>query len=88
MSDNSAIEWTDATWNPIRARNRVTGKVGWFCTHASEGCRNCYAETFNRRLGTGVDYKAQLAAQVDVYVDAEALTQPMRWKRPRKIFVG
>jgi protein gp37 len=37
MADNSAIEWTDATWNPIRARNIKTGKVGWHCEHATAG---------------------------------------------------
>jgi protein gp37 len=88
MGDRSAIEWTDATWNPIRARSRATGRVGWFCTHASEGCRNCYAETFNARLGTRVGYKAQLAGEVELFIDEEVLMQPLRWKRPREIFVG
>jgi len=49
MSNRTAIEWTDATWNPVRARRRSTGKVGWHCEHVSEGCRNCYAEGINRR---------------------------------------
>lgn len=89
MADNSAIEWTDASWNPLRARNTVTGKVGWFCTHVSEGCRNCYAEGFNRRLGTGIDYKPQAlkAGQVELFLDSAMLTQPLRWKKPRMIFV-
>ena len=39
MAETTAIEWTDATWTPIRARNKVTGKVGWHCEHASPGCR-------------------------------------------------
>lgn len=90
MADNSRIEWTDASWNPLRARNTRTGKVGWFCVHVSEGCRNCYAEGFNRRLGTGVDYKPQAlkAGQVEVFLDPVMLTQPLRWKKPRRIFVG
>ncbi len=88
MADNSQIEWTDATWNPIRARNKATGAVGWFCIHHSEGCRNCYAEGFNARLGTKVAYKAQLQDQVEIYLDEELLLQPLQWKRPRKIFVG
>ena len=88
MGDRSAIEWTDATWNPIRARNRVSGRTGWFCTHAGEGCRNCYAEGFNRRLGTGVDYKAQLQDQVELFLDERILSQPLRWRRPRQVFVG
>jgi protein gp37 len=63
MGAQTGIEWTDATWTPIRARNRATGKVGWFCIHESEACRFCYAEVMNRRLGTGVDYKAQVLSK-------------------------
>jgi len=50
MAGHSKIEWTDATWTPIRARNLKTGKIGWHCEHVSPGCENCYAETMNRRL--------------------------------------
>lgn len=73
MSDRTAIEWAanddgtpGATWNPLRARNRETGKVGWFCVHESEGCRNCYAERLNvKRFGNSVAYKAQSEAQAN-----------------------
>ena len=44
MSDNSAIEWTDATWNP------TTG-----CTKVSTGCDRCYAERIALRFGRGFD---------------------------------
>jgi protein gp37 len=88
MGDRSKIEWTDASWNPIRARNKETGKVGWHCTHASEGCRNCYAESFNQRLGTRLDYKPGNEQLIDVFLDEEMLLAPLRWRRPRKIFVG
>jgi protein gp37 len=89
MSATSTIEWTDASWNPIRARNKTTGKVGWHCEHVSEGCRNCYAESINRRLGTGVDYKpGELTNNVEVFLDEKMLLAPLHWKRPRKIFVG
>lgn len=87
MADNSKIEWTDATWNPIRARNRETGKVGSFCTHASEGCRNCYAERQNRRFGFGIDYRAQDLGRVEIFLDEKTLAQPLHWRRPRRIFV-
>ena len=86
MGDRSAIEWTDASWNPIRARRRSDGRVGWFCTHASEGCRNCYAERLNRRLGTGVDFKAQLLPSVELFLDEAILSQPLRWRRARMVF--
>ncbi len=87
MSDRSAIEWTDATWNPVRAKNRKTGAIGWHCEHVSEGCRNCYAETWNRRLGTGLDYKPGHMPAISVFLDPVALEKPLHWKRPRKIFV-
>lgn len=69
MSANSKIEWTDASWNPLRGLNRRTGKIGWWCSHASPGCVNCYAEAFNERLGCQVAYKAQSKDDVEVFVD-------------------
>ncbi|HEY4112903.1 MAG TPA: phage Gp37/Gp68 family protein [Rhizomicrobium sp.] len=89
MGAQSSIEWTDATWNPIRARNRVTGKVGWFCVHESEACRFCYAEkrNVNTFFGNGIAYKAQNLDLVELFLDETMLTAPLRWKKPRKIFV-
>ena len=95
MGTKTSIEWTrgddgssGASWNPIRARNRETGKVGWFCIHESEGCRHCYSEAINRRLGTGIDFKAQHRDKVEIYLDEKILYQPLRWRRPRKIFAN
>ncbi len=88
MGDRTAIEWTDASWNPIRARSKATGKVGWHCTHVSEGCRNCYSESLNMRLGTGLAYKPGHAADIEVFLDEKMLLQPLRWRRPRMIFLG
>lgn len=88
MADNSAIEWTDATWNPVRARNLETGKVGWHCEHATTGCEFCYAEGFNKRLGTGLAFKPGHRADIEIFLDEAMLTQPLRWKKPRRIFVG
>lgn len=87
MADKSKIEWTDSTWNPIRARDNATGKIGWHCTHVSEGCRNCYAEGFNLRLGTGQAYKPAALKDIEVYLSEDALHEPIRWQRPRTIFV-
>ncbi len=94
MSDRSAIEWTDATWNPIRAR----GELGrHFCLKISDGCTNCYASSFTRRLG-GRPYDAANSLSIagaaeavrrrDIYLDEQALTLPLKWKRPRRIFVA
>ena len=75
MSDRSAIEWTEATWNP------VTG-----CTKVSPGCDNCYAETFAERWRgiPGHPYEQGF----DLRFWPERLDQPLRWKRPRVIFVN
>jgi protein gp37 len=87
MADRSAIEWTDASWNCIRARNKKTGKVGWHCEHATTGCINCYAEGFNKRLGTGLPFKPGHRDDIEIFLDEEMLLQPLRWKKPRMIFV-
>ncbi|PRX40907.1 protein gp37 [Planifilum fimeticola] len=71
----SEIEWTNATWNP------VTG-----CTKVSAGCRNCYAERMARRLqAMGVE-RYRNGFQLTLHWDLIDL--PLRWKKPRKIFVN
>jgi protein gp37 len=75
MSENSAIEWTDTTWNP------VTG-----CTKISAGCDNCYAERFSERFR---DVKGHpFRTGFDLTLRPERLAQPLDWKRPRMIFVN
>lgn len=88
MADGTKIEWADASLNPIRAIHRTTGKIGWHCTHVSEGCRQCYAEGMNRRLGTGLPYKPGYEMDVGIYVDTEQLEKLLRWRRPRRVFLG
>ena len=75
MADNSAIEWTDATWNP------VTG-----CTKISRGCDNCYAERFAERWRgiKGHPYEQGF----DIRLWPSRLDQPERWRKPRMIFVN
>lgn len=107
MAENSAIEWTDDTWTPIRARViEITSdgggreRIGWHCEHASPGCKNCYSEGINRRLGTGLDFKpAHLVhtikfshgvsderGSVRMFLDEKMLQAPLRRRRPRMIF--
>ena len=74
MGDKSNIEWTDATWNPI------TG-----CTKVGPGCDNCYAEHIADRRLKGT--KA-FPNGFDLTWRPHLLDQPLRWKRPRKIFVN
>lgn len=75
MADKSAIEWTDATWNP------VTG-----CTQVSPGCDHCYALTFAERFRgvRGHPYTNGF----DLTVRPDRLILPLEWKRPRRIFVN
>jgi len=96
MGENTGIEWTDATWTPVRARHRQIGnpnaqpKIGWHCEHVSEGCRNCYAEGMNKRLGTGLDYKpGNLAPRgpVEMFLDEKLLLAPLKWRKPKRVFV-
>lgn len=78
MSDKSSIEWTDATWNPFRGT-----KGRHHCVRISEGCKNCYAAAMNQRFN-GPDY---VKGADTPRLDEEALLQPLKWKRPRRIFV-
>lgn len=77
MADKTGIEWTDATWNPL---------VG--CTKVSPGCDNCYAVgVVNRWHAAG---KPAFPNRFDVVTmrDDKMLSQPLRWRRPRRIFVN
>jgi protein gp37 len=75
MGDKSTIEWTDATWNP------VTG-----CTKVTRGCDNCYAERFAERFRGTLGHHFE--SGFDLTLRPERLSQPLRWKRPRMIFVN
>src|SRR6267378_2684413 len=75
MSDRSHIEWTDATWNPLRG-----------CTKVSPGCKHCYAETFAKRFRgvPGHPYEQGF----DLRLVPEKLPEPLRWKTSRMVFVN
>lgn len=75
MATNSGIEWTEATWNP------VTG-----CDKVSPGCAHCYAERMARRLKAMG--QANYARGFEVTLQPSMLDLPLRWKRPRRIFVN
>ena len=87
MADGSKIEWTDATWNPIRARNLETGGVGHFCVHESEGCRHCYAERMQPRFKNPIRFAAQDRDKVELFLDPDVLVEPLKWRKPRRVFV-
>lgn len=87
MGDDTAIGWTDATWNPLRAVNEQTQKIGWICIHKSAGCENCYSETMNDWRGNGAPFTPSGLKSVRPFLDERILTQPLRWRQPRRIFV-
>lgn len=75
MSERSAIEWTDATWNPVRG-----------CIKISPGCKHCYANTFAERFRgvPGHPYERGF----DVRLVPDKLAEPLRWRNPRRVFVN
>ena len=75
MSDRTRIEWTDATWNPVRG-----------CTKVSPGCAHCYAATFAERFRgvPGHPYEQGF----DLKLVPEKLAEPLRWQEPRRVFVN
>jgi protein gp37 len=75
MSEHSSIEWTDATWNPVRG-----------CTKISPGCAHCYAETFAERFRGVRNHPYEQG--FDLRLVPKKLTEPLQWRRPRMIFVN
>src|ERR1700761_8240795 len=75
MAEHSAIEWTDATWNPVRG-----------CTKVSPGCKHCYAEVFAERFRgvKGHPYEQGF----DLQLVPHKLGEPLRWHKPKMIFVN
>ena len=75
MATNSKIEWTDATWNPVRG-----------CVKISPGCKHCYAETFAERFRgvKGHPYEQGF----DLRLVPEKLTEPFSWRSPKLVFVN
>jgi protein gp37 len=75
MSEHSKIEWTDASWNPVRG-----------CTPISPGCAHCYAKTFSERFRgvPGHPYEQGF----DLRLVPEKLDEPLKWQRPRRVFVN
>jgi len=75
MAEISSIEWTDATWNPVRG-----------CTKTSPGCKHCYAEVFAERFRGVVNHPYEQG--FDLRLVPEKLGDPLRWKTPKRIFVN
>jgi protein gp37 len=98
MSAKTGIEWSDATWNPVRG-----------CSRVSEGCRHCYAERVAARFsGPGQSYEGLVRIKTTIANNEERdpgnkreprwtgvvrlvpehLADPIRWRKPRRVFVN
>jgi len=75
VSDRTRIEWTNATWNPIRG-----------CSKVSPGCKHCYAETFAERFRGVPGHPFEQGFTLRTV--PEKLNEPLSWRRPRKVFVN
>ena len=75
MGENSSIEWTDATWNPVRG-----------CTKVSPGCTHCYAESFAERFRGVKGHPFEQG--FDLRLVPEKISAPLSWRKPRRIFVN
>jgi protein gp37 len=75
VADHSKIEWTDATWNPVRG-----------CTKISPGCKHCYAETFAERFRGVVGHPYERG--FDPRLVPDKLNEPFKWATPRMVFVN
>lgn len=75
MARNSPIEWTDATWNPVRG-----------CTKISPGCKHCYAETFAERFRGVKSHPYEQGFELRLV--PEKLTEPFAWRSPKLVFVN
>lgn len=75
MADHSKIEWTDATWNPVRG-----------CTKISPGCKHCYAETFAERFRGVVGHPYEQG--FDPRLVPGKLNEPFKWSTSRMVFVN
>jgi len=85
------IEWCDRVSNPVRARRTSDGQVGWACTKCATGCQHCYAETLNRRFGTGERYTQEAidSGRVEFWLDEAELRKILRSRATgESVFVG
>lgn len=83
----TTIAWTGKTWNPIKAFDASgsgNGRQGWFCQKVSPGCTNCYAEAMNLYRGNGHHYR--VGEQVEIALDEPTLIEPLRWRKPQRVF--
>ncbi|HEV3341411.1 MAG TPA: DUF5131 family protein, partial [Pirellulales bacterium] len=85
----TSIQWTDHSWNPIRANDSRNGATGHYCEKVSPGCTNCYASAMQRRFRMPEFDGRQLNVDSPIvpYLDEKTLMGPLKRKKPTKYFV-
>jgi protein gp37 len=83
----TSIEWTDRSANPFRVRHKVTGKTGHHCVHHGPGCLHCYAERWNKWVGTGLSFLKPSGDLVEPVLDERVLRALLRLKEPQRVFL-
>ena len=85
--NRTPIEWCDYTVNPIRFRNKETGKVGHYCENISPACANCYASRMQKGpYLSGLEFRAENRNKGELFFDESVLQQVLRRRKPGVIF--
>jgi len=90
VANATSIEWTDFTSNPLKYRDRATGRDVWACVKHSPGCAHCYSEALARRYGRGGPFTRAATEQVEPYLDDQELRRLLAQKKlaGKRVFVG
>ena len=90
MNATTGIEWTDATSNPFKFRDKATGQIVWACVKVSPGCAHCYSETLANRYGRGGPFTKAAMEKVEPFVCEKELRQLATSKKlaGKRVFVG
>lgn len=90
MAQATSIEWTDFTANPLKYRDKETGRVVWACVKHSPGCGHCYAESLALRYGRGGPFTKAEMAKVEPFLDEKELGQLLKSPKliGKRCFIG
>lgn len=87
MPQKTSISWTDMSSSLIRVVRKDNDKWGWGCVKVSPGCVHCYAETMNKRFGTGLPFNVQSLERVEFSFNEKEATKVSKLKTRNKIFI-
>lgn len=81
---NTKIEYLTKSWNPIQTKTKGESGQGYHCTHVDEGCRNCWAEGMNNRVGNKLPFDTK---KFEFMIKRTELDKPFSWKEPHRVGV-